>query len=482
LHSAALVIIFLTVVISLILGLLAARGKQMNLQQWTVAGRSFGALFVFLLMAGDIYTTFTFLGGSGWSYGVGGPTLYILSYGSLAYVLAYFMLPRIWRYAKTHNLISQPDYFEHRFQSRGLSMLVALVGVVAIIPYLQSQFTGLGLIVEIASYGSISAVWGMVIAMFVIAIYVTLSGVRGSAWTAALKDIVLLAVVLFIGIALPLHVGGFSAMFHKIDALKPGFLTFGSTAQGIPWFISTVLMTAVGFYMWPHAFGAVYTAKSERVFRNNAMFLPLYQLILLFVFFVGFAAILIVPGLTNSNLALMSAVTKVYAPWFVGVIGGAGMLAALVPGSLMLIGASTLLAENIYRPLSRSATPSQVQLVARVLVWVIAAITLFFSANSNATIVALLLMGYNFVTQFFPAVILGVFTKRGANRIGAISGILVGVIMVAIFSLTGTSIIWGLNSGFLAVIANAIVVLAVSAATPSSAVVESSSAKATPAD
>jgi SSS family solute:Na+ symporter len=129
LHSAALVIIFLTVVIALILGLMAARGKQMNLQQWTVAGRSFGALFVFLLMAGDIYTTFTFLGGSGWSYGVGGPTLYILSYGSLAYVLAYFMLPRIWRYAKTHNLISQPDYFEQRFQSKGLAMLVALVGV-----------------------------------------------------------------------------------------------------------------------------------------------------------------------------------------------------------------------------------------------------------------------------------------------------------------------------------------------------------------
>ncbi len=45
----------------------------MNLEQWTVGGRGFGTVFVFLLMAGEIYTTFTFLGGSGWAYGKGGP-------------------------------------------------------------------------------------------------------------------------------------------------------------------------------------------------------------------------------------------------------------------------------------------------------------------------------------------------------------------------------------------------------------------------
>jgi SSS family solute:Na+ symporter len=41
--------------------------------------------------------------------------------------------------------------------------------------------------------------------------------------------------------------------------------------------------------MWPHTFGSIYTAKSAIVIRKNAIVLPLYQLILLFVFFVGFA-------------------------------------------------------------------------------------------------------------------------------------------------------------------------------------------------
>src|SRR3974377_1282947 len=53
----------------------ARRGKDIDLEQWTVGGRGFGARFVFPLMAGEIYTTFTFLGGSGFAYGKGGPGL-----------------------------------------------------------------------------------------------------------------------------------------------------------------------------------------------------------------------------------------------------------------------------------------------------------------------------------------------------------------------------------------------------------------------
>ena len=49
----------------------------------------------FLLMAGEIYTTFTFLGGSGWSYGRGAPAFYILCYGMVAYSFSYFLLPII---------------------------------------------------------------------------------------------------------------------------------------------------------------------------------------------------------------------------------------------------------------------------------------------------------------------------------------------------------------------------------------------------
>ncbi|MBV8261445.1 MAG: sodium:solute symporter family protein, partial [Paraburkholderia sp.] len=64
---SALVIIAAITVVALFLGMRARSGHDMNLEQWAVGGRSFGTAFVFLLMAGEIYTTFTFLGGSGFA-------------------------------------------------------------------------------------------------------------------------------------------------------------------------------------------------------------------------------------------------------------------------------------------------------------------------------------------------------------------------------------------------------------------------------
>src|SRR3954470_15335584 len=192
--SAALAILGTFFIIAIALGLLARRGHDMNLEQWTVGGRGFGAIFVFLLMAGEIYTTFTFLGGSGWAYGKGAPAFYILCYGAIAYSFSYFLLPTVWRYAQPRRLVSQADFFAAKYESRSVGILAALVGVAALVPYLVLQLKGLGIIVSEASYGSISpqtAVWVGTAALIV---YVVISGVRGSAWTAALKDIMILAI------------------------------------------------------------------------------------------------------------------------------------------------------------------------------------------------------------------------------------------------------------------------------------------------
>jgi Na+/proline symporter len=55
-------------------------------------------------------------------------------------------------------------------------------------------------------------------------------------------------------------------------------------------------MTSMGYFMWPHAFGATFTAKSGDTLRRNAVVMPLYTLTPALMFFAGFAAVLIVPG------------------------------------------------------------------------------------------------------------------------------------------------------------------------------------------
>jgi len=116
--AVCLAIIFLIVAVGAGIGFLAGVRRRMDLEQWTVAGRGFGVLLVFLLMAGEVYTTFAFLGLSGWTYSRGGPTLYALAYLTLAYVVSFFILPPIWEVGRRHGMQTQSDFFRVRYGSR----------------------------------------------------------------------------------------------------------------------------------------------------------------------------------------------------------------------------------------------------------------------------------------------------------------------------------------------------------------------------
>src|SRR6201988_3272902 len=166
--TVALTIISVIVVIGSLLGFPAIVHHKMDPEQWTVGGRGFGIVLVWLLMAGEIYTTFTFLGGSGWAYSKGAPVLYILGYQPLMYVIYFFFAPQLWEIGHKHRMQTQPDFFRIRYGSKYLEAFVALAGVAFIIPYLQIQLTGLGVIVEVASYGAVHRVPAMLISFTIV--------------------------------------------------------------------------------------------------------------------------------------------------------------------------------------------------------------------------------------------------------------------------------------------------------------------------
>jgi solute:Na+ symporter, SSS family len=466
--SLALLIILLTAAGALLLGLAARRGHDMDLEQWSVGGRSFGTLFVFLLLAGEIYTTFSFLGASGFVYGKGAAAYYILGCLTLNQVIGYWLLPLVWRTAKRNHLVSQPQFFVHQYRSPALGILVAVVGVAAMIPYLVLQFTGLGIIVSIASYGALSRADAVWMGAAIVTAYVMISGMRGAAWNAVIKDLLILVIVVFLGIYLPLHYyGGIGAMFRAIDHARPGFLAFPTRGNSVVWFQSTVVLNAMGVFMWPHVFSSSFTARGDRVLRRNAVVMPLYSLMLLFVFFAGFAAIPQVPGLTGTSidLALIKLCTQTFPPWFVGIIGATGLLTALVPGSVLLTAAATMLANDLYRAgLRPAASNAKVTSLAKTLVPVVALIAVYFTLRGGATIVAMLLMGYNLVSQFFPAVVCSFAKRNPVTPQGAFCGILIGTMAVVVLTLGAISLA-DVNIGLIALLVNIGITAIVSAAT-----------------
>jgi solute:Na+ symporter, SSS family len=451
------------------IGFLAGMHRRMDLEQWTVGGRGFGVVLVFLLMAGEVYTTFAFLGASGWAYSRGGPTLYVLAYLTLAYVLSFFILPHIWEVGRKYGMQTQADFFGVRYGNKYLAGLVCIVGIASFVPYLQLQITGVGIIVSVASFDGIGRTPAMAVAVTLLVAFVFASGVRAVAWVSVVKDVLMLVAALAIGIGIPLiHFGGIAPMFAALAQARPGHLTMpgATTNLGHAWYISTVLLTSLGFYMWPHAFASTFTAKSGDALRRNAVVMPLYSLTLAFIFFAGFATVLILPGMANGDLAMLTVVRRSFPAWFLGVIGGAGALTAMVPASILILTAATLFAKNLYRPLFAPAmTDDQVAKLARAMVVVLGLISLALAIFSSPTLVSLLLTGYAGVTQFFPGVVLGLYWRRVTTP-AVFAGLVAGVAGAVFLMLTHRDPLFGVSAGFLALCLNFLIVVVVSLLTP----------------
>ncbi len=466
--TTPLVVIVAFVLLAAAVGVVGRGRGEMNLERWAVGGRRFGVVLVWLLTAGEIYTTFTFLGASGWAYSRGAPAFYILAYGTIGYIISFFLLPPAWRMAKRLGLHTQPDFFLARYGSPALASLVVVIGVVSIVPYLQLQLAGLGMIVEIASAGAISSTVAIVVAFAATCLFVYTSGIKGIAWVAIVKDVAMIVAVAVIGVGLPaMYFGSVGKMFAELIRRHPAYLTFpgGTTTMGVGWVVSTVLLTGLGYYCWPHTFASAFSAKDDRTLRRNAVIMPLYQLPVLLVLLVGFTALLVMPGLANPDTALLALVGRSFPGWFAGFVGGAGAVTAMVPAAMLLLGASTLVAKNLYRPLRRTAvSEAHLMRASRAFMLLIAAAALALALWSPNELVTLLIFGYDGIAQLFPGIALGVFTRR-VTAAPVTLGLVAGVVVVVALIASGHDPFLGVNAGFAGLAVNGAVTFAAAAVT-----------------
>jgi SSS family solute:Na+ symporter len=343
-----------------------------------------------------------------------------------------------------------------------LAGVVALVGVVSIVPYLQLQLAGLGMIVEIASGGAISSTSAILIAFALTCVFVYTSGLKGVAWVAVVKDVTMIAAVVVIGFGLPsMYFGGIGRMMGALIHQHPAHVVFpgSTTTMGVRWVTSTILLTGLGFYCWPHMFASAFAAKDDRTIRRNAVIMPLYQLPILLILFVGFTALLAIPGLKNPDTALLALVTRSYPAWFAGFVGGAGAVTAMVPASMLLLVAATLTAKNIYRPLvRREVGNNELMRASRAFMVVIALAALALALWSPKELVNLLIFGYDGVAQFFPGIALGVFAPRVRAR-HIMAGLATGEIVVVSLIWSSHDPFLGMNAGFVGLAVNAAVTL-----------------------
>ncbi|WP_405904529.1 sodium:solute symporter family protein [Streptomyces sp. NBC_00656] len=336
-----------------LLGLLGRRGPAASLEEWSVGGRNFGALTTWFLQAGEIYTTFTFLGLAGLAYTSGVAVTYALPYLPLAYVGLYVISPIVWRIGRDRGHLTQGDFFTDRYRSPWLGGLTSVLGVLFLLPYLQLQITGLGLVVELATGRDDIGTPAMVFASVLIVAFVLWSGIRGVARTAYFKDALMLVALLVLLLAVPAHFhGGLGNLGGELLDKHRDFLSVPAGGpHGAVWYFTAMLTSLISvlFMTMPQTWPAVLSANSEQALRRNSIWMPVYGATQAIPMIVGLTAVTALSGAVDGNGVLLSLVSQALPDWLVGVVAVAAAATAMVPAAAIVLGMSTLVTRNVLR-------------------------------------------------------------------------------------------------------------------------------------
>nr|WP_056933106.1 sodium:solute symporter family protein [Thermococcus barophilus] len=457
-------IILSWVFLSLTVGVLAGIKRKFSLEGYLVSGRSLGLVFLYVLMAGEIYSAYAFLGTGGWAYSYGMPIMYAIGYGALAYAFGYFYAKYVWKVGKHFKCVTQADYFQVRYNSKLLAVIVALIGIIFNVPYLQLQLQGLGYIIHVGSLNIISIKIGIIVGMIIMLIYVYTSGLRGIAWTNFLQALLMFIVAWAVLFAIPFkQFGGIGNLFTTLAKTKPEHLVL-HPPLGIAWYVSTLILCGLGFFMYPQMYPSIYSAKDLKTLKKNYTLLPLYSIFMIPVILAGFTVAALGLKLATPDEAVLKAVEISYPSWVLGIVGAAGFAAAASTASAIILTLAGLLSKNLYTIIKPEASDKELVLVSRVSVILFGLAAMFLALFVPGRLVALLLLAYSGITQMFPAAVLGLFWKR-MNKYSAGAGIIAGLITVTYIKFGLKHNPLGIHFGLWGLLVNFIVTIVVAYAT-----------------
>lgn len=468
--AIVLAILAFTVIGAMVFGRARQRSAA-SFTEWAVGGRSLGSLMFWFMNAGEIYTTFAVFGIAGYAWALGAPAYLAFCSVSLSFAIGYWLMPKIWRAGRQHGLVTQADFFVHRYQSRWLGVLTALIGIGALIVYVQIQLVGLGLIVSMTFGGELSHTVSTLIAGAMMVSFVLFAGLRSAAFAAGVKDVlmIVLIVVLAWTVADKVGAGSLLDIFSKVEQAHPGAgrlpgldLTAPTTSL---WLMTSALNIALGNWVFPHLFQISYSAQSGTSIRRNAIWQPIYSLAFGLIILLGFAALVAgtQPPDGNMNAVLLQFVSDKYPQWVIGLLAGTGFLLALAPGSVLLLTAGSIFASNVVGHFKPALSQRQALTVSRVGLVLFACIAVGITLMQKGSLVSILLGAYSAIGMLAPGVFLG-FIDRRTHSIGVAAGIVAGfAVLLLPVSSTWLAQHWpSVEPGLVAMAVNALITVVVS--------------------
>lgn len=439
------------IVFSLYLAVRSGKGHGgQSMHDFFVASRQFGAYLVFFLTAGEIYSIGTMVGFPGGIYAKG-PTygVWFLGYILLAYPLGYFLGPKIWKAGARHNAITLPDLFKGHYGSRALELIVAGSSILFLLPWGQLQFTGL--VAALKGLGwEFQPLYLVLISAGLAFTYIAISGVRASAYIAILKDILMVVAIVATGVAV-----GWQAGVGEVFQAASAQVSNHMNDTQLRFSMSTILFQALGFYMMPFAVQNFFTARSANTIRRTQVAMPLYMLMYPFLVLASYYAISQNLQLASPNEAFFAAAVRLLPGWLLGLVAAGAALSGL----LVLAGICLAIGPIVTRNLLPALPEQRQKHGAKIVIVIYLMLSIVMTLLTPNLMLTLINTTYYGVTQFFPGVMVILFSLKVrplAIALGILSGQVLAIGLYIVQPDFG-----GINLGLISLAVNLLVTAAV---------------------
>jgi len=414
------------------------RGDLNNVHEWSLAGRKLGTALVFFLIGADIYTAYTFVAIPSGVFAKGSLYFFAIPYVALTFGIALVTMPRLWSLSREKGYITASDFAKDRFSSKALSILIAITGIISLLPYIALQIVGMQSVLTVMLSGTANSNTveeiSLLIAFVILAAFTYTSGLRGATLTAIFKDILIWITVIALIIVVPLSiVGGFGTAFK--DVKKQSYITLSDSL--VPGYATLVLGSALALYLYPHAINGVLSSESAQKLRTSTALLPLYGVGLAIMALMGILVYAVpsamnflshFPESSRGILVVPSLIVYTMPGWFSGIALLGIFVGGLVPAAIMAMSQASLLTRNIIKEIKPNMPASSEIRITKISSTAFKFIALGFVFVVPATYaISLQLLGGILIVQILPAVFFGLYVKSSLRKEPLIVGLLVGI-------------------------------------------------------
>lgn len=259
------------------------RKKNSGTSDYVLGGRTIGPWFTAFAYGTSYFSAVIFVGYAGkfgWNYGVSA-TWVGIGNAVIGSLLAWLVLGRRTQLMSKHlDARTMPEFFERRYNSKGLKLASAVIIFIFLIPYTASAFNGLSRLFEKAFHINYAV---CIIVMGVItAVYVIVGGYKATALNDFIQGIFMLVGITAVILSILNKNGGLSSSLDALGEIELNGKTgvynslFGPDPINL---IGVVILTSLGTWGLPQMVTKFYTIKDEKSIKAGTVISTIFAFV-----------------------------------------------------------------------------------------------------------------------------------------------------------------------------------------------------------